>query len=206
MELRPLLAAATLVLSLVLPAVGCGADLPMTAEEFGLWRDYQSAISDPRVQKMPEKQRLPAIAKNFRAAEKTLKEAVEKGEQYGEGIGAQVQALTRGALSSSDFAARIKEVRVDTSAAHVVAYVTWVATTHETIDREACQAASKVFKSNGLIKTLKIEVLDPDDEKKRLFEALIGRENAGRIDEERIVDFASTRYRRLFEKVKRADP
>lgn len=205
MELRPVFVAAALALPLVLPAPVRAGELAMTAEEFGLWRDYQGALTDPRVQKMPEKQRLPNIAKNFKTTEKKLKEAIEKGEKDGEAVAKQAEELTKKALEGTDLAARVKEVRVDASAAHVVAYVTWVAASAETIDKEVCLVASKVIKENPLASTVKVDVLDSIDDKKKLFDALIGRANAAKIQEEKIVDFASTRYIRMFEKVKRAE-
>ncbi|HEY3449761.1 MAG TPA: hypothetical protein VGK67_25630 [Myxococcales bacterium] len=205
MELRLLLAATALALPLVLPAPARAADLAMTAEEFGLWRDYQGALTDARVQKMPEKQRLPAIAKNFKTTEKRLKEAVEKGEKDGEAVAKQAEELTKTALQGTDIASRLKEVKLDTSASHVVAYVTWVAASAETIDKEVCLVATKVIKENPLASTVKVDVLDSIDDKKKLFDALIGRSNAAKIQEDKIVDFASTRYIKLFEKVKRAE-
>ncbi len=204
MELRHVLAAAALAVPLALPASSHAAELAMTAEEFGLWRDYQSALTDARVQKMPEKQRLPAIARNFKTTEKKLREAIEKGEKEGEAVAKQAEELTRAALKETPLAGRLKEVRLDASAAHVVAYVTWTAESPETVDREACLVAARVQKANPLAKTIKVDVLDPIDGQSKLLDALIGRDRAARIQEDRIVDFASTRYLKLFEKVKRA--
>lgn len=205
MNLRSLLTAVALALPVLLPAAGQADELPMTAEEFGLWRDYRSALDDPRVKKMPEKQRLPAIARNFRVSEKVLAKAVEKGEQHGETIGKQAEELTRAALADAELG-RLKEVRVDTSASQVVVYVQWIAAAPEAVDREASLVAARVHKANPLARILKVEIYDPQLETRQLFEGLIDREKAGRIQEERIVDFASTRYARLFEKVKRAQP
>jgi hypothetical protein len=213
MTLRTLLAAAALVLPTLLPSSSPAGELPMTAEEFGLWRDYQSALGDPKVEKLPEKARLPAIAKNFLATgtctgncEKKLREAAEKGKQFGDAIGKQVEEMVRESLKGTEVGARLKELKIDDSAAHVVAYVTFTAVSAETIDREACLLASKVLKSNALVSTLKLEAVDSADDKNKLFEAIISRKNAQKIDEEKIVDFATTRYLRLFEKVKRAAP
>ena len=166
---------------------------------------------DPKVEKLPEKDRLPAIARNFLATgtcsgkcEAKLREANEKGKQYGESMGKQVEEMVRDALKGTEVGARIKDLKIDASAAHVVAYVTFVAVSAETIDREACLLATRIGKSNALVATMKVEAVDASDDKKQLFEALISRKNALKIDEEKIVDFATTRYLRLFEKVKRA--
>ena len=213
MPLRPLLVAAALALPIFVPTASPAGELPMTAEEFGLWRDYQSALGDPKVEKLAEKDRLPAIARNFLATgtcsgacEKKLREANEKGKQFGESIGKQVEQMARDSLKGTEVGARLKELKIDDSASHVVAYVTFTAVSAETIDREVCLVASKVLKSNALVSTLKVDAVDPGDDKKKLFEAIISRKNAQKIDEEKIVDFATTRYLRLFEKVKRAAP
>jgi hypothetical protein len=206
MTLRKMLSAAAFVLSLVLSTSGRAAELPMTAEEFGLWRDYQNALEDPRVQKMAEKQRFSAIAKNFKVNEKKLQEAVDKGQKHGEAIGRQAEEAVRASLAGTEVAGRLKEIRVDTSAAHVIAYVTWSAEKAEAIDQEVCLVAARTQKAQPLSSTLRLEVVDPADDKSRLFEALISRRNAENINEAKIVDFASTRYMKLFEKVKRAQP
>jgi hypothetical protein len=163
------------------------------------------------VERLPEKDRLPAIARNFLATgtcsgpcEKKLREANEKGKQFGEGIGKQVEELARESLKDAEVSPRIKELKIDASASHVVAYVTWAPASSETIDREACLIATRLQKSNPLVATLKLVAVDSTDDKKQLFEAIISRANAGKIQEDKIVDFASTRYLRLFEKVKRA--
>ncbi len=189
------------VLALALPAQA--AEFPMTAEEFVLFRDYQQALTDARVQKMPEKDRLPAIARNFRVSEKKLKEAIEKGAAHGESMGKLAEEASRAALVDTEIGPRIKELRVDTSAGHVVAYVTWSLGSPEAVDREACLVAARVTKANPLASTIKVDVVGAEQQK--VFDALISRVNAGRIKEESIVDFASTRYLKLFEKVKRSE-
>jgi len=210
MPLRPssptspwaLIVAAALVLP-ALPGAARAADFPMTPEEFGLWRDYQQALTDARVQKKAEKERLPAIAKNFGVPEKKLKDAVEKGTEHGEKMGKIAEEASRAALADTELAARIKEIRADTSAGHVVTYVTWTVANPEFIDREACLVATRVVKANALASTIKVDVLGAQGQK--VFDALISKVNAGRIKEDSIVDFASTRYLKLFEKVKRAE-
>lgn len=203
MILRGLGRALTVVVLLgTLPA---RAELPLSAEEFKLWKEYKDALEDARVQKLPEKQRFAAIARNFRVPEKKLKDAVDKGEQHGQGIGKQAEAAIRGALADTEFAPRIKEIKVDTSAAHVISYVHWVADKTEALDKEACLAAARSAKAAPISSTLTIWATDPKDDARKVFEALISSEAAGRINEARVVDFASTRYIKLFEKVKRAE-
>lgn len=206
MRFRDLVIAVALLLPTLYSTAGRAADLPMNAEEFRLWRDYQSALEDPRVQKKPEKERLPAIAKNFKVSEKVMREALAKGEEHGDQMAKLSEAAIRAAFADSELGARIKELRVDASAAHVITYLVLTGEKHETVDREVCLAASRIQKFSPLTSTIKLEVLDPLDASQKLFEGIISADNASRISERSIVDFASTRYIKLFEKVHRAAP
>src|SRR6478672_9345387 len=93
------------------------AAAPLGAEAFRLYREYLDALDDPRVQKLKPAQRLPAIAKNFRVAEKALKAAVDAGEAAGgvTQITAHAEAAVRAALAPA-LGDRLREARVDTSA------------------------------------------------------------------------------------------
>ena len=199
--------AAALALALPLLAAGPVRAEPssLTQEEFKLWKEYKDALEDKRVQSMPEGKRLGAIAKNFKIPEKKLREAVDKGEKDGPAIGKQSEDAIKTALADTDFASRIKEIRVDTSAPHVITYVHWAADKTESIDKEACLAAVRTQKAAPVTGTISVWATDPKDDGKKLFEALISSEAAQKMKEGQIVDFASTRYLKLFEKVKRAE-
>ncbi len=205
MTFRRLLLAALLALSFTASRPAFAADLGMTIEEFKLWRDYKDALEDERVQKIPEKNRLKAIAKNFKVSEKALSAAVEKGEQHGEGLAKKAEDAIRAALAGTALEARVKEIRVDTSAAHVVSYVQWAAEKPEQLDREATLLALKVANAAPITSTINIWATDAKDDKRKLFEGLISSEAASRINESRIIDFATSRYIKLFEKVERAE-
>jgi hypothetical protein len=204
MRLRHLILTLALFLPTVLPTPATAADLPMSVDEFKLWRDYLAALEDPRVQKMPEKQRLPAIARNFKVSEKVLRKAISSGEQHGADMGRLSEEAIRAAFGDTEIGPRIKELRVDASAAHVITYLTWLGERPELLEREACLAAARIQKASPLTSTIKLEVIDPLDGERKLFEGLISAQNASRIKERSIVDFASTRYIKLFEKVARA--
>lgn len=197
--------AAALLASSVFSTSARADDLPMTAEEFKLWRDYQGALEDPRVQKMSDKERLPKIAANFRVPMAKLQAAIAKGEKVGDQVGPAIEAAVQASLDGTELAGRIKRIKIDASAAHIIAYVTWLPDRPEMIDREACIVAARVHKASDFIGTIKVEVSNPGAaEEGHLFEALISASSADKIQEEKIIDFASTRYIKLFEKVKRA--
>jgi hypothetical protein len=155
---------------------------------------------------MPEAKRFSAIAKNFRVSEKELRAALDKGEKHGSSVGKLSEEAIRAKLADTPLAPRLKTVRVDSSAAHVVTYLGWTADKRvaASIDIEVCTAAARAYAADTVTSTFKIEVLDADGTTK-LFEALISRGAAARIREASIVDFASTRYLKLFEKVQRVE-
>ncbi|MGI5861318.1 MAG: hypothetical protein ACOX6T_04575 [Myxococcales bacterium] len=179
----------------------------MTIEEFKLWRDYQDALEDERVKKMPDNKRFGAIARNFKVGEKDLRAALEKGEKHGESIGKLAEEAIRAALADTEIGPRLQSVRVDTSAAHVVTYLVWKAAKPDAvaIDQEVCLAAARAYQASPITSTFKFEVRDNVSGSLKVFEGLISRSAAGRIRESSIVDFASTRYLKLFEKVSRME-
>ncbi len=199
--MRPL-GLAAIALCLVFARTGAAGELPMTADEFALWRDYSDALTDERVVKLKEKERLPAIARNFHVPEKKLRDAVRKGEQFGPEMGADAEREARQALAGTAVSARIKELKYDTSHSHVVAYVTWLVDRPDQVEEEASLVAARCAKQVPLAKTMSVRVVDATD--KAVFSALISREAALRINEARIAEFADTRFIRLFEKVERA--
>ncbi|HCF60786.1 MAG TPA: hypothetical protein DFS52_22645 [Myxococcales bacterium] len=191
-----------------LTATSARADeLPMTLEQFKLWRDYQDALQDERVQKMPEGKRFGAIARNFKVSEKDLRVAVDKGDKHGESVGKLAEEAIRAALADTELGPRLKTVRVDTSAAHVVTYLVWKAAKPDafSIDKEVCTAAARARQASPITSTFKFEVRDHISGSLKVFEGLISGSAAGRIRESSIVDFASTRYLKLFEKVSRME-
>jgi hypothetical protein len=199
--MRPI-AIAIIIATLFAGRIGLAVDLPMTAEEFALWKDYTDALSDERVLRKPEKERLPAIARNFKVPEKKLREAVRKGEEHGKDIGGLAERNARDSLSATPVGGRIKELRVDTSNSHVVTYVTWLVDRADQLDEEASLIAARCARNAPLASTLSLRAVDGAD--RQAFSAIISNAAALRINEARIQDFAHTRFIKLFEKVERA--
>jgi hypothetical protein len=177
------------------------AESSITADEFALWRDYKDALTDPRVTKLKEKDRIPAISRNFKVPEKKLRDAIKKGDEFGEQVGPDEEKAVREALGATSVAGRLKEVKVDAANSHVVAYVTWAVDKPEQVNKEACVVAVKCAGGAAIARTISVRVVDGAEHD--VFKALISREAALRITESRINDFADTRFIKLFEKVER---
>src|SRR4029077_17435028 len=93
---------AILLLALVVPRPAAADEgLTITKKQFQLYRDYQDALKDARVQKMKAKDRLPAIAKNFHVKEKELEAAVSQGDKDGAQVESTVLANIKAALKGS---------------------------------------------------------------------------------------------------------
>lgn len=190
-----------ITLCLVAPrALAAAPDL--TAEEYKLFHDYQAALTDERVTKLPEKKRLAAIAKNFKTTEKVLAAAVAKGEKAGADVAKSCETETRGRLDSGALKGRVREVNVDASAAHVVTYVSWTNENGDKLEEEAAVAALAAAKGSPISSTIAVWAVDATGRK--VFEAKISAGAAGRFNEERIPMFASARYIKQFEDVKNA--
>ena len=169
----------------------------ITRKQYQLYKDYKDALDDARVQKMKEADRLPAIAKNFKVPLKELKEAVEAGERDGAQIEPTQSAALKAAFTGSPLEGHLGDVSVDASKGHIVAYIQWT-TSGGPIDQEACFAAARAAKAAPLAGTYFLTAVDGSNAK--VFQKLISNDNANRIKEDQIVDFATTRYTRLFEK------
>jgi hypothetical protein len=174
----------------------------LTEEEFKLARHYQIALEDPRVQKMPVDRRLPAIAKDAGVKVKDLQRAVEKLEAAGD-----VKAACESAISAGTGAApldkRIGKVNVDVAEAHAIAYVEWVSESPALLEDEAAYVAARAALACPIASSIQVWANDKTSQH-RIFQALISRTAALRINQDRVKDFARTRYIKLFEQVKNA--
>jgi hypothetical protein len=92
---------------------------------------------------------------------------------------------------------------------HVIAYVTWMGIDKKKLVEEASLVAAIVAKEAPFVTTIAIRGVDPKAKDKTAdtamwFEAKISRDKADRIEKTKIVDYAETRYIRLFDGVKQA--
>lgn len=175
-------------------------ELPISIEDYKVYRRYQSALEDERVKKMAPDKRLPAIARNFKMKESALRDIVAEGEANAHKVGPLIEAGVRQAFVGADLASRIQRVRIDATAEFVIAYVAWSSDQPEKFDREACTVALRTSKVSPLIKSIKVEIPKPGGGPEDfLFHALVNATAVSRIEETKIPDYASSRYIRLFE-------
>ncbi|MBS2032991.1 MAG: hypothetical protein JST54_34280 [Deltaproteobacteria bacterium] len=191
-----------LLQALVLWAPRAHADggLTITKAQLQLYRDYQDALTDERVQKIKPKERLGAIAKNFKVKLPVLEAAIAAGEKEAEQVEPTEVAAIKGAFAGSPLEGKIGDVRVDAKKGHVIAYVQWNNSDSAKLDQEACWAAVRAMKAAPLVGTFDLYAQDAAHPDKRIYSSLIGADRAANIKEDQIVDFATTRYVRLFEK------
>jgi hypothetical protein len=194
-------------LTLLAPAAArAEGALHITKAQFQLYRDYQDALTDDRVQKMKPKDRLPAIAKNFHVKVAELEAAIAAGDQDAAQVEPQMTEAIKGAFAGSPLEGKLGEIRVDAKKGHVIAYIQWMNGEPQKLDQEACWAAERAVKAAPLVGTFDLYAQDAANKDKRVFSALIGSDRAANIREDQIADFASTRYIRLFEKREGAAP
>ncbi|MBX5483839.1 MAG: hypothetical protein IRZ16_18615 [Myxococcaceae bacterium] len=191
-------------LVVVLPIVAfASTPIEMTQEEFKMFRHWQKAMEDPRVQAMKPERQNPAIAKDAHYNLKEMMAAVKKGEAAGD-LKSICEANLKEALATGAVAGRLSKVIVDTSEPHAVVYVNWANENVSQLEEEASYVAAVTAQQCPIVSTITVWAVDKADPRTRVFQALISREAAARIRPERTKDFADTRYIRLFEGVKNA--
>lgn len=171
----------------------------ISAADYKLYKDYQAALTDARVQKIPEARRLSAIAKNFKVPEARLKAAVAAGDAAGD-VGKKAEADLRAALDAA-LAGRIASVSVDATEGLVVTYVTWKNADAGKLEEEAALVASRVAATAPVTSTISLAAADSSSGA-NVFQGKIDADNARSIKEDRIPLFAKSRYIKLFDGVK----
>jgi hypothetical protein len=175
--------------------------LPLSRDEFKMYRHYQAAIADPRVQKMKPEVRLAAIAKDSKYKLKDLTAVIAKGDEAGD-LKAKCESNLKEALEASELKGRLGRLEADLTEEHGVAYVQWLNEKPEALPVEASVAAATAVEACPLVSTIQVWAMDKGAPKTRVFQGLIGASSAANIKVDKAKDFAVTRYLRLFEKVK----
>lgn len=175
----------------------------LSEDEFRMYQQYKSAMSDARVQAMKPDKQLAAIAKDAGYKLKDLQGAVSKAEAAGD-VKAKCEANLKEIFGSGELAGKIGRLEFDATAAQGVAYVQWFNDDQEKLPVEASYAAARAAEACPIASTLTVWAQDKSAPKMRVFQALISQGSAKRINVEKVKDFAATRYIKLFEKVKNA--
>lgn len=193
----------TALLLTVLATPALAEPLELSLDEFKMYRGYQSAMEDPKVQAMKPDARVAAIAKkNFKVSAKELEAAIQKGEAAGD-IGAKCAAQLKTALAGTSVGPALTKVDVDAKAEHAVAYVAWANEDTAQLEEEAATVASQA-KACPVLSSVQVWATAKGAPSQRVFQALVSASAAAKVQPDKIKDFADTRYIKLFEKVKNA--
>jgi hypothetical protein len=171
----------------------------MNAEEYRLYREYQAALRDPRVESMAEGRRVQAIARNFGVPVPRLREVIAKGDAHAEAQVADQQRAAHAALEQGPVKGRVTSVELVDNRGIVVAYVGWRATDNDRLPYEAAHLAKAVSDAAPVADLVAVWACMG---RRKVFTARIQTSAAARINASRIEDFAETRYIRLFEEVR----
>jgi hypothetical protein len=200
----PLAIAAALA---ILPSLAADAAVDLGEEEFRLYCGYLDATADPALAKLKPAVRDDKIAKKAKVKPKVLQDAVAKGEAAGstcEAIATRINGDVKAALDKA-MPGRVSFYELDASdPTHVVVRVAWLGIDKKKLLEEASLVAATVVKEAPMVKTMALRGVDPSAADKNAdeagwFDAKISGLNARRIDVPKIWEYATTRYRRLFD-------
>lgn len=183
-------------IGLLIPALAA-AEPSVSRDDFKKYMETQLALQDPRVLKMPEHIRIQRIAEvNFKMKGPQLQAILDRVEAAGgpAALSKANEEAIRKALATLPFGESVREVRVDTGSGHVVTYVKWE--TAEDLHTEAVWLAMKVAGASPLTSTVHLTALSEGEE---LWIAKFATDRTKHVREDRIGDWAKTRYLRLFE-------
>lgn len=176
-------------------------DGQVTAEEYALYMDWVDGRQDPRLEKFSEDVKLKKIARSLRVKSSRLKAAITKVTPLADTLSKRAEKSLRQNLDATPLKERVIKVIVDTTQGHVVAYVNWRCGDPRDRDKEAAYAGWAIGQGSKVVKTGGVWCVNEIDTK--LFSAKIARSAAARINKAAIERFATGRYIRLFEEVKR---
>jgi hypothetical protein len=192
---------AVLLVSLFAVPVVAAEPIALSRDEFKMYRHYQAAIADPRVQKMKPEVRVAAIARDGKYKLKDLQAVIAKGDEAGD-LKAACEKNLQEALEGTELKGRLGKIEADLAEEHGVAYVQWMNEKPEALPVEASIAAATAVGACPVVSTIQVWAMDKANPKARVFQGLIGASSAANIKPDKAKDFAVTRYLRLFEKVK----
>jgi hypothetical protein len=182
--------------------VGAGAEAnSVTPREYELYMDWKDGREDPRLEKYSDAVKLKKIARSLNVEPKELEAIIGRVGPVAGTLKAETEKAVKAALDETPIKARISSVEVNIATGHVVAYVKWKCGDQRDVDEEAAWVAWAVNQGGGVVRTAGVWCVNEIDTK--LFSAKIGRASFERIRKEAIERFASSRYIRLFEEVKR---
>lgn len=197
-----------IALSMVLAGTTASADdlSTLTRQDYYGGAYYQNALEHPAIQKIKsDKKKLDRVAKDLGWKPKKLKEAVAKYDAIEGDIEALATNAIKSALAKSRVKGRVLDVLINTSEPkHVVVYIRWRGSQSGDTLKEASAIAHEVSTATPFVSTLSLAAIHPKaaaESKEPVWSAKIGFESMGKIQPNRIDDYADRLYARLFEGV-----
>ncbi len=191
-----------LVLAILLSAPEAQAEGGgVSPTDYQLYMDWKDGREDPRLEKFSEEAKLKKIAKNLRVKTKDLKAAIRRVEPLVATLATDTEKAIRAELDKTQIKSQISTVDINTQTGHVIAFIKWKCGDARDFDKEAAYVAWAVSEGGQVVKTAGVWCVNEIDTK--LFSAKIGRAAFERIRKESIERFATSRYIKLFEEVKR---
>lgn len=177
------------------------APVELTADEFNQYRTYVSLKDAPKLANLAEKQKRAKIAQSINITPAQLDAAIAKGEKAGEGLVDRTVAAVQAELQKTPLKGRVKDVSIDTSSDQAVIFVKWQAANALDFDKEACHIAAAVKAGGHIVSLVVLWAANANDV--TVFSAKVGRPAFSKINPATINSFASTRYIKMFEEVRR---
>lgn len=205
-HLGELLQRACVVGVLVWCAFGLGgvaraAPSEIRAAEFQLYMEWKLGREDPRLQSLSESVKLKKIAASLGTTSQTLQAVVDELSPLDGTFARATQESMRAALEKTLLRGRILDVVVDAQQAHAVLGVKWRCGDPHNLDKEMATIAWAAGEGAPIVETLALWCVDERDTKQ--LSAKVARRAFERINPATIERFASSRYVRLFEDIKR---
>ena len=169
--------------------------------DYQLYMDWRDGREDPRLEAQSEEQKLARIAKSLNVKPADLKRVVERIDKVAATLAADTEKAIQQALAETALKGRVLEVHVDAGQGHVVAGLKWRCGDTRDADKEAAWAAWAANDGGRVVQTLVLWCVNDVDTK--LFSAKIGRAGFEKVAKDGIERFATSRYIKLFEDVKR---
>ncbi|OGQ91759.1 MAG: hypothetical protein A2289_11945 [Deltaproteobacteria bacterium RIFOXYA12_FULL_58_15] len=187
------------VLGGAFPAGAKGPEI--SPEEFSMYSDWKEGCEDPRLEKFDEAAKLKKIAKNLGVSSKQLQANIDKVEPLLVELKAGTEAGIKEELEQTPIGKQVVSVELNLDSGHAVAWVKWRCGDERDRDKEAAHVAWATSQGGPVVKILGLWCVNEIDTK--LFSAKIGRPALDRINKATIERFATSRYIKLFEEVRR---
>ncbi len=183
------------------PALAAGTPV-ITAQEYEAFMSWKEGREDPRLEKDTDAAKLKKIARQLGVSTTALKAIIDKVEPVAATLKEETERSLARALEDTPVKGRVLVIEVNADSGHVVAGVKWRCPADERdVDKEASYVAWALIDGGKIVKTLGLWCVNEIDTK--LFSAKIGRVAFERIQRPSIDRFATSRFLRLFEEVKR---